>query len=84
MLTEKFEITVFTLHSKICYNHAFLPMSRKWKARLTALRPCLLNPSWKCFKKKSLRLRKYQERVDSFVIERRILIARCKDERGVP
>ena len=36
------------------------------------------------FLKKSLRLRKYQERVDSFVIERRILIARCKNERGSP
>ena len=36
------------------------------------------------FQKKSLILIKYQERVESLVIERRISIARCKNEKGSP
>ena len=50
MLSEKLKIKVFTLYYKVWFNHAFLLLSRKWKAPLTVLRPCFLNPSRKCFK----------------------------------
>ena len=83
MLTEKLEIKVFTSHLKIWYNHAFLPLSRKWKARLSALRPCILNPSWKCIKK-SHQDWESTKRVESVVIKRRISIVHCENERGVP
>ena len=36
------------------------------------------------FHKKSLRLRKYEERVETFARERRISVARCENERGSP
>ena len=36
------------------------------------------------FHKKSLRLRKYEERVETFARERRISVPRCENERGSP
>ena len=77
---KKFEIKVFTLYSKIWYNHAFLPLSQKWKARLTILRPCFLSPSWKCFK--VTKTEKVLRRLESYVMERRIATARCENETG--
>ena len=81
MLIKKLQIKVFTLSSQIWFNHAFLLLSRKWKARLTDSRPWFLNPSM--FQRKPLRLRKYQERLESCVKERRISIASCESESGI-
>ena len=77
------EIKVFTIYLKIWYNHEFLPLSRKWKARLSALRPCILNPSWKRFKKNHQDWES-TKRVESVFIKRRISIVHCENERGSP